>query len=176
MDDEDALEHFENFTHSIAAARKLLGRAQESGSLIEGLVLYSALVDGLLRMLIAHATGAREGHVTHLALGHFFHDGERWRTERQVYKGALECGVLSERQRRELDDLYDFRNVVIHRFVISGVTYEELFPRLDAYEAIYRRLLAQLEEIEQPAPPVSPEEEQAIQARIAHKLDGPKLE
>lgn len=68
MDAEEAREHFENFTHSISAARKLLARAQESGSLIEGLVLYAALVDGLLRMLVAHSTGDREGDVTHLDL------------------------------------------------------------------------------------------------------------
>lgn len=176
VDGEQDPEHFENFTHSIAAARELLGRAQESGSLIEALVLYSALVDGLLRMLVAHATGDREGHVTQLDLRHFFHDAQRWRNERQVYRGAAECGVVSEQERRQLDDLYDFRNVVIHRFVISGVTYDELLPRLDAYEAICRRLFAQLEAIEQPGPPVSPGQEHAIRARIARKLGGPGRE
>jgi hypothetical protein len=174
MDGEEAREHFENFTHSIAAARKLLARAKES--LIEALVLYSALVDGLLRMLVGHATGDSKGHVTHLDLRHFFHDAERWRNERQVYRGAVECGVLSEQERRELDDLYDFRNVVIHRFVISGVTYDALLPRLDAYEVIYGRLFAQLEAIEQPGPPVSSEQEQAIRARIARKLGEPERE
>lgn len=87
-----------------------------------------------------------------------------------MYRGALECGVLSEEERRELDELYDFRNVVIHPFVISGVTYDQLLPRLDAYEVIYRRLFTKLEAIEQPAPPVSPEQEQAVRARIARKL------
>jgi hypothetical protein len=173
---EHAREHFENFTHLIAAARKLLGRAQQSGSPIEALVLYSALVDGLLRMLVAHETGDREGHVTQLDLRHFIHDAHRWRNERQVYRGAAECGVVSEQERRQLDDLYDFRNVAVHRFGISGVTYDELLPRLDAYEAIYRGLLAQLEAIGQPAPPVSPEQEQAIRARVARKLGGPRRE
>lgn len=173
MNGRQAREHFENFTHSIAAARELLARAQESGSLIEGLVLYAALVDGLLRMLVAHATAEREDVAAHLDLRHFFHDAERWRNERQVYRGALECGVLSEQERTELDDLYSFRNVVIHRFVISGVTYDEIVSRLDAYEMIYGRLFARLTTIEQPGPPISSEQESAIRVRIARKLGEP---
>jgi hypothetical protein len=56
MDGEQAREHFENSRTRL----QLLRRAQESGSLIEALVLYPTLVDGLLRMLVAHAAGDRE--------------------------------------------------------------------------------------------------------------------
>jgi hypothetical protein len=52
--------HFENFTHSVAAARVLLAQAQQRGSLIEGLALYASVIDALLRNLVALKTGERE--------------------------------------------------------------------------------------------------------------------
>src|SRR3954453_6759744 len=118
MSGEQPLDDFQNFTHSVSAARLLLLRAQESGSLVEGLVLYAALVDALLRILVAHATAEREGSVKHLDVRHFRHD-KLWRSERQVYRAALEAGVLTASDLGELEELYDFRNVAIHRFIIS---------------------------------------------------------
>ena len=41
---------FANFLYAFGAARKLLERAQERGSLIEGIVLYVSMIDGLLRI------------------------------------------------------------------------------------------------------------------------------
>jgi hypothetical protein len=173
MSADQALEDFQNFTHSVSAARLLMSRAHENGSLIEGLVLYASIVDAFLRLLIAHATGEREGTVTHLDLRYFRHDETLWMNERKVYEAAHSCGVLSESERRELDELYDFRNVVIHRFIISGITYDQIGPRLDQYEAIFRRLRAQLEDIEQPAPALSDAETAAVHGRIARKLGDP---
>ena len=68
---------------------------------------------------------------------------------------------------------YDFRNVVIHRFVISGITYDQIGPKLDQYEAVFSRLRAQLEDIEQPAPALSDAELAAVHARIGRKLGHP---
>lgn len=161
---------FLNFSHSIAAARALLARAQERQSWVEGIVLYASVIDGLLRILLAHATGERDGDVTHLDTTLFVHDDRVWRNERTVYKAARDAAVLTEQQFVELEELYKFRNVVIHRFVISGITYDVIPSALDGYELIYRRLMAQLEAIEQPAPPVSDEQVRAIRDRIARKL------
>lgn len=170
MGAERALEDFQNFTHSVSAARLLLRRAYDNGSLIEGVVLYASVIDALLRILVAHATGDRAGTVTHLDVRYVRHDETLWMNERKVYREAHSCGVLSEAELRELEELYAFRNVVIHRFIISGVTYDQMGSKLDRYEVIYERLLAQLEAVEQPAPPLSAEEVAAVQSRIAGKL------
>jgi hypothetical protein len=170
MDADRAREDFENFTHSVTAVRLLLGRAYESGNVVEGLVLYASLVDALLRMLVAHATGKREGTLTHLDLRYFIHDETLWMNERKVYRAARDCGVLSLPEFRELEELYDFRNMVIHRFIISGITYDQIGPRLDQYEVIYERLVARLEVIEQPSPLFSAEALTAVRSRIARKL------
>src|SRR4051794_17389118 len=95
MNVDRAKEGFENFTHSVSAVRLLLGRAHENGNLVEGLVLYASVVDALLRMLVAHATGERQGTVTHLDLRYFIHDETLWMNERKVYRAARDRGVLS---------------------------------------------------------------------------------
>lgn len=161
---------FVDFSHAIAAARALLARAQERQSLIEAVVLYASVIDGLLRILLAHAVGDPDGNITHLDTTWFVHDERIWRNERKVYKLALDAGVLTDEQFEELEELYKFRNVVVHRFVISGITYGVIASALDEYEGIYRRLMSQLEAIEQPAPPVSDDHAAAIRERIAKKL------
>jgi hypothetical protein len=175
---------FVNFTHSMATARLLLAHAHEKGTLIEGFVLYASVIDGLLRVLVAHATAKREVDATHVLASergadvryleerYFSHDETLWMDERKVYRAARTHGVLSKAEFRELEELYNFRNIVIHRFIISGITYDEIAPRLDQYEAIYNRLFAQLEAIEQPEAPLTADDIEASQARIARKLRG----
>jgi hypothetical protein len=170
MTSNEAVDEFQNFTHSVAAARQLLHRAHTNGSLIEGLVLYASLIDALLRILAAHATAEPHGSVKHLDPRFFRHDTTLWKNERQAYADAAANGVLSEAEREELQDLYGFRNVVIHRFIISGTTYDEVGSRLDRYEVIANTLMARLEDIEQPAPALSDEEITAVRARIARKV------
>jgi hypothetical protein len=48
---------FVNFSHSVGAARSLLGHAQERRSWIEGIVLYASVIDALLW----NPPGARDG-------------------------------------------------------------------------------------------------------------------
>jgi hypothetical protein len=164
---------FENFTHSVAAIRLLLGEAHKRGSLIEGLVLYASVIDALLRNLVALKKGERHGTSIHLDPRYFYHDDSKWMNERTIYKEAHACGVLSDDELRELEELYGFRNIVIHRFVISGVTWTEIAPKLDAYEVIYERVLDQLRAIEQPdAAELDDEGKAAARRRIARKLTG----
>jgi hypothetical protein len=175
---------FLNFSHSIGAARVLLSHAQDQGSAIEGLVLYASVIDGLLRILIAHATGKRERDAAHALASergadikylderYFSHDETLRMDERKVYRTARRHGVLSKPEFRELDELYDFRNKVIHRFVISGITYDEILPKLDQYEVIYNRLATQLAAVEGPEAPVTDERVAAIRSRVARKLGG----
>ena len=51
MTQPDLSHPFANFLYAFGAARKLLERAQERGSLIEGIVLYVSMIDGLLRIV-----------------------------------------------------------------------------------------------------------------------------
>ena len=64
---------------------------------------------------------------------------------------------------------------MIHRFIISGITYDQIAARLDQCEAISSRLQTQLEDIEQPAkaPVLSDAEVAAVHGRVARKLGDP---
>jgi hypothetical protein len=164
-------EFFENFTHSVTAARLLLQRAHKSGSFIEGLVLYASSIDGVLRNLLALRLGDRNGTVIQLDPRYFYHDDTKWMNERDVYAEAVKSNVLTEPEFQELKELYRFRNAAIHRFIISGMTYADIAPRLDKYEIILTRLLERLREIEQPDGDPLPNETRAkVHARLARKI------
>lgn len=164
-------EFFENFTHSVAAARLLLQRAHEQGSLIEGLVLYASSIDALLRNLVALRLGGRDGTAVQLDPRYFYHEKTKWMNERDLYAEALSAKVLSQPEFQELEDLYRFRNAVIHRFIISGMTYAEISPCLDRYETVLSRLFGRLREIEQPdGDTPNAETQRQIHERVARKL------
>jgi hypothetical protein len=164
---------FVNFTHSAGAARVLLQKAHDEGSLIEGLVLYASSVDALLRNLVALKTGipTRKG-VISLDPRYFYHDDTKWMNERDIYKKAAEHKIITTREYEQLGKLYDFRNLVIHRFIISGITYSDIAPKLVQYERLFNKLYAKLKKIEQPQEPkdLSDEERADVFRRIADKL------
>jgi hypothetical protein len=67
---------------------------------------------------------------------------------------------------------YSFRSVS-RNFAISGVSYAEIAPKLDAYEVIYERVHDQLRAIEQPGAVEQDDEGvAAVRRRIARKLTG----
>lgn len=141
---------FDNFTYSFAATRLLLEKAHKEGNLIEGLVLYASIVDAVLRNLIALKTGTRKKDYIVLDNRLFFHDDKSWFNERQIYKKALNSKIITIEEFDQLNKLYTFRNKIIHRFIISPITYDDLPPRLIEYEYIYSRLYKELERIEKP--------------------------
>lgn len=162
---------FQNFTHSVAATRLLLEQAHERGGLIEGFVLYASVIDALLRNLVALKTGERQGTTRLLDPRYFYHDDTKWMNERKVYAAARTCDVLTDSEFHELEELYRFRNVIIHRFIISGVTYSQIASKLDQYEVIYSRILEQLRAIEQPdGEELTDIEKVESRQRIARKL------
>jgi hypothetical protein len=164
-------ELFQNFTHSVTAARLLLKRAHETGSFIEGVVLYASSIDAVLRNLLALKLGDRNGTVIQLDPRYFYHDDTKWMNERDVYAEAVRVDVLTAQEFQELEELYRFRNAAIHRFIISGMTYAEIAARLDQYEIILTRLLDKLREIEQPdSNPLTEETRRTIRARLARKI------
>lgn len=165
---------FESFTYSVAASRILLSEAHSRGSFIEGLMLYASLIDALLRNLVALETGARTGHTRSLDSRYFVHDGSKWLNERRVYAEARAAGVIDEATFMELEDLYRFRNIVVHRFIVSPVAYSDIPPKLDRYNALLESLFEQLREIEQPDDEqLSPERIGSIRTEISRKLHRP---
>ena len=133
-------EKFQNFLRAFGATRLLLQRAHERGSLIEGLVLYAALVDGFCRIcLVLQEQLEKKGGDINQKYIHQ-HDNEPNFNERKIYSLALEKKIISKNLFKELNTLYDIRNKVIHRFFISEVEYTHLEIVCSRYEKVYEQL------------------------------------
>jgi hypothetical protein len=150
MDDDLDLTHpFANFLYAFGAARKLLERAQERGSLIEGIVVYVSLIDGLLRMslvldkqLAGNFTGDIDDYIQQVTGGPKF-------TEKMIYEEARRRNLIDDALRDEIIELYEKRNAIIHRFFLEGMTYVSLAPLLDRYEIAYHRCYDVLNALEE---------------------------
>ena len=139
MDQPDVSHPFANFLYAFGAARKLLERAHEHGSFIEGIVLYVSMIDGCLRLAIVmdkqlagDPIGDIGSYIQQVPGGPMF-------AEKKIYAEAHSRDLIDDDLRAEIIDLYNKRNAIIHRFFLNGVTYGSLGPLLDRYEVVYRR-------------------------------------
>jgi len=131
---------FQNFLRAFGATRLLLQRAYERGSLIEGLVLYAALVDGFCRicLVLKEQFEKKNGDINQKYI--YQHDDEPNFNERKIFGLVFEKKIIDKNLFKELNTLYDIRNKVIHRFFISEVEYSHLEIVCTRYEKVYEQL------------------------------------
>jgi hypothetical protein len=129
-----------NFVHAFGAARLLLQRANKEGFLIEGLALYSSLTDAFLRigLVLKRQLLNKNNTVDDLLISQ--EQSGKFYTERQIQKFALSEQVIDEPLYKEIEDLYSFRNDVIHKFFLTDLRYGQLPPILERYEMVYKQL------------------------------------
>ncbi|MCR4275499.1 MAG: hypothetical protein NUV83_01960 [Candidatus Wolfebacteria bacterium] len=128
-----------NILRAIGAARILLTKACAEGSLMEGLVLYASLIDGLLRMaivlkeqIIKKTMAVNEDLI--------FQKGKKYISERNIIAMAKDLNIIDKNIYGELNELYDFRNRAVHRFFITHLKYAELPPYLIRYEEVFNKI------------------------------------
>jgi hypothetical protein len=113
------MDRLKDFMSGFAAASELLHRAFSNGFLVEAVVLGAAVIDGSLRigLILQHQIETKSEEV----LEDLLYQGadDRGFPERQVYRRARETGFIDDGLYRELHDLYDQRNRVVHRYIIS---------------------------------------------------------
>ncbi len=139
-----ATEKLENFINGIGAVRKLLEKAHSDGSLLEALVLYASIVDGLCRisLLLDEQIQSKSSDINEK---YIFQDEEdkTYKSkfdERHIYGLAYDRKIIEKDLYDDLDALYDIRNKAIHRFLISEFKYSHLEIVLEKYELVYQRL------------------------------------
>lgn len=137
-----------NFTRAFLSTKILLERATKAGSLLELLVMNAALLDGTLRLGIILAIQLRERN-DNVNQDLIFQGGKKHISEREIYRMAKDEGILTEDDFTEINALYDFRNMAIHRFFISGIEYNEINPVLKRYEAILDQIRAPIHAMEE---------------------------
>ena len=122
----DKGEKFANFMVGFAAAVELDARAAKQGCFVECVCLTASIIDATLRMglILRHQldTGTSD------LLEELLHQGEADAivSEREIYRRALSKGIVDQAVFGELEALYQERNRVVHRYIISGIATKDV--------------------------------------------------
>lgn len=113
---------FQSFMQGFYATVALLQRAEKSGCFIECVCLSISLLDGLLRigLTLKHQLKTNSTDLLDELLCQS--DQTRIVSERQIYKKALHESIIDQSCYEKLNDLYEKRNQVVHRYIISEIT------------------------------------------------------
>jgi uncharacterized protein YutE (UPF0331/DUF86 family) len=130
--EQDRLSHF---MRGLTAAQ-LLQRAGENGSFVEYICLATAVIDASLRigLILQHQIKTRTDEILDSLL--YQKDEDRIVSERQIYRKALQEDILSKDLFDKLESLYEKRNRVVHRYIISDITTEQVLDIGIQYEKI----------------------------------------
>lgn len=109
----------EKFLYSLAVIRFLRDRAWRSASFIEYVVLSCSQIDAMLRVgiILKEQIKNKTNQVNDKWLVKNF-------KERDIFNKSKELRIINSSFLKKLNYLYDGRNVVVHRFVITDVEYE----------------------------------------------------
>jgi len=163
---EDPWKCFRDFIDGVAAATELYNRASEGGSFVESVCLGASLVDATLRIgvVLQEQIDKRTRDIP-LELV-FQGPKDKAISERDVYRRALAASVIDESTFTQLQGLYDDRNRVIHRYIISRITTSEVLDIAIRYEHVIEALRKRIWEIE----------ERQIHENVGITVRGPAIE
>lgn len=140
---------FNQFMNSYAASVDLLQRAYDNGSAIEITVLLSNQIDALLRLVLILKKQLDDKSNTIDTTLIYQREHDRPVMEKQVYRKALENGIISKDLHDKLYILYDQRNKVIHRYIITDLLTKNVFETAFEYSQIEKQIGKIVKEYEQ---------------------------
>ncbi len=136
------------FMSSIATVMQLKGKAIETGPFVEYIVYSTNHIDALLRLsviLTNQLINKNEGIDLTLL---FQNEGDKPVMEKEVYKKCFDLRIINEELQSKLFNLYNERNKVIHRYIITDIRTEDIFKIALSYEKIYGEIDKLMLEIE----------------------------
>ena len=146
-----SLDRYYKFQAALAASFDLKESALKSGSLIEFILIVASQVDSYLRLCIVmrKQLDCKSDEFEQK----YFYQGEQCKpiTERAIYKEAKALEVISKNIFDRLSDLYDLRNKIVHRFIISDIRTRDLVNIAIGYDDIseeIRLVMRGLEDLE----------------------------
>ena len=137
-----------SFMGGFGAAVELFQRATSQGSCVEVVVVGATLVDGSLRIGLILNDQLRSG-TPDIDDKLLSHDPRSMLTERQIFRRAASEGVIGSDLLAELEALYDDRNRVVHRYLISDITTDEVMQIAVRYERVIPLISACIGRLEQ---------------------------
>ena len=117
---------FDMFIRGFGATVYMVDKAVENQSFIEATCLLASQIDGLLRIGIVLQKQIDNNNS--VIEKEWIYQGlaDKKKSEKDIYKKAKELGILNDEILNELNVLYEDRNRVIHRFIISEITVAEV--------------------------------------------------
>lgn len=141
-------DRFEKFNASLAASYDLKNKAIKNRSFIEHIVINANQIDAYIRLCIVHKLQIIENSV--LFNLEYLYQGETDKPlmEKKIYDKAKEMQILSKEQHERLYSLYDLRNKVVHRYIITDIKTLELSEIGYEYEILCEEIRLILVDIE----------------------------
>jgi uncharacterized protein YutE (UPF0331/DUF86 family) len=140
---------FNRFMVSLLASVDLTNKAQEKGSSIELVILYANRIDALLRLALILQKQLQDS-TNNIDIELIF-QGEEDKpiSERAIYKRALDGGVIEEPLFERLTNLYESRNKVVHRYIISDLKTNDIIKLVVDYMDIHEIIGSKVGVLEQ---------------------------
>ena len=135
---------FESFLQGVATTMYILNNSIENKAFIETICILANQIDALLRtgIILKSQLINRNNEID----TEWIYQGpdDRKKSEKDIYKKANELGIINTSELTQLYNLFEHRNRVIHRFIISEITYAEVEDIAYSYyqlqESIYKTI------------------------------------
>jgi len=117
---------FDMFLQGVGATSLILNKAVKNKAFIEATCILANQIDALLRIgiILKNQIDKNNSEIETEWIYQGLND--RKKSEKDIYKKSLELNILSQSDFDKLYSLYNDRNRVIHRFVISEITLAEV--------------------------------------------------
>jgi hypothetical protein len=127
IEDEKSIEtinsyRFDLFLQGVGATDLILSKAIENKAFIEAVCLLANQIDALLRVGIVLQNQITNSNSEIEAEWIYQGLTDKKKSEKDIYKKAFELKIIDQSTFDELENLYNDRNRVIHRFIISEIT------------------------------------------------------
>ncbi len=142
-------DRYEKFNASLAASFDLKNKAIENKSFIELIIINANQIDAYLRLCIVFKFQIIEKSMVFRLEYLFQSESDKPLMEKKIYDKALEIEIISDKQHKRLYELYDLRNKVVHRYIITDLKTINVMKFAYEYELLceeIRKILALIEE------------------------------
>lgn len=140
---------FGNFINGVGASNYMLNHAIANSSFIEATCILANLIDSLLRIGIVLKLQLINKNSKIERMWIYQGSKDKVISERQVYSKAKEIGIIEDAVFNELSMLYDNRNRVVHRFIISELNLADVEEIAKEYYFLFQRLNSIIKVIEE---------------------------
>jgi len=143
------LDKYEKFMASLSASFDLKAQAMEHVSLIELSIITASQIDAYLRLAIVMQEQL-DGKTDEVDIQYLYQsETDEPISERKIYKKAKQLGIIDKTIFSELNSLYNWRNKMVHRYIISEFRSRDLLDIGRSYEENCEKVRLILRDIEE---------------------------